>query len=94
MDRGKHPFAVFGLHHTHAISILQFFWCFAAMVLLLFVSVSAPVWHHVYFLKAFANNSEIRYGIWGYCTKAATSGWQCGDASLGYGLNLNPIGLE
>jgi hypothetical protein len=28
-------------------------------------------------LKAFANASEIRYGIWGYCTNIAGAGWDC-----------------
>ncbi|GHJ88129.1 hypothetical protein NliqN6_4531 [Naganishia liquefaciens] len=71
-----------------------FFWCFAAMVLLLFVSVSAPTWHQVYFLKAFANASEIRYGIWGYCTNIAGAGWDCSSARLGYDLDLTPLGVD
>ncbi|KAJ9096738.1 hypothetical protein QFC21_005008 [Naganishia friedmannii] len=64
------------------------------MVLLLFVSVSTPVWHQIYFLKAFANNSEIRWGIWGECSKAATSGWTCSKSTLGYALNLQPVGTD
>lgn len=64
------------------------------MVLLLFVSVSAPTWREVYFLKAFANASEIRYGIWGYCANVGGAGWQCSKASLGYPLDLTPVGLE
>jgi hypothetical protein len=57
------------------------------MVLLIFVSVSSPVWHNIYFLKATVNE-EIRYGIWGYCIQ----GGECSRAMFGYMPSVNQIG--
>lgn len=59
------------------------------MVLLIFVSVSAPAWHSVYFLKATAAE-EIRYGIWGYCIQ----GGSCSGSTLGYNPSVEPVGGE
>jgi len=71
-----------------------FFWCFAAMVLLLFVSVSAPTWHDIYFLGAWSSSksTEIRYGIFGYCVVGGSGG--CSKHSLGYDITLSPIGVD
>ena len=57
------------------------------MVLLIFVSVSSPVWENIYFLKATVTD-EIRYGIWGYCI----TGGECSKATLGYQAGLGPVG--
>lgn len=64
-----------------------FFFCFAAMVLLIFVSVSVPVWDKIYFLKATVTD-EVKFGIWGYCT----SGVGCTDSTLGYRVTLDTVG--
>lgn len=64
-----------------------FFFCFAAMVLLIFVSVSTPVWRNIYFLKATVTE-EIRYGIWGYCVQ----GGDCSNAMLGYAPSIEQVG--
>ncbi|KAG7562336.1 hypothetical protein FFLO_02228 [Filobasidium floriforme] len=64
-----------------------FFFCFAAMVLLIFVSVSTPVWRNIYFLKATVTE-EIRYGIWGYCVQ----GGECSSAMLGYAPSIEQVG--
>lgn len=66
-----------------------FFFAFSAMVLMLFVSVSAPTWRDVYFLQASAGGNSIRYGIFGYCTQN-----MCSKHSLGYDLSLAPIGVN
>lgn len=60
------------------------FFAFAAMTLLLFASVSSPVWDRIYFLKAVANNQEIRWGVFGRCILNG----MCSKASLGYDLSL------
>lgn len=70
-------------------AFLGFFFCFAAMVLLLFVSVSAPTWNKIYFLEAKNGVNYIRYGIFGYCTNNG-----CSAHSLGYDLTLDPIGVN
>jgi len=60
------------------------FFLFAAFVLLVFVSVSAPVATWLYFLKAETSGVEIRFGVWGYCTRAGSGDWTCTSKSLGY----------
>merc|ERR1712110_767933 len=42
------------------------FFAFAAMVLLVFASVSAPVWNSISFLNAGSGPSAIRFGVFGY----------------------------
>ncbi|WVQ84736.1 hypothetical protein IAT38_006893 [Cryptococcus sp. DSM 104549] len=61
------------------------FFCFAAMVLLLFVSVSPPVWDKVSFLKATAGSGQTVYGVFGSCVK----GGSCTRRAVGYALNIN-----
>ncbi|KAI0305530.1 actin cortical patch SUR7/pH-response regulator pali [Multifurca ochricompacta] len=43
-----------------------FFFCFAATVLLVLVSVSVPTWNTVYFLRASNGRSDLRFGVFGY----------------------------
>jgi len=42
------------------------FFCFFAMVLLIIVSVSAPTWNSVYFLRAFSGGLNYHFGVFGY----------------------------
>ncbi|KZO97749.1 pali-domain-containing protein [Calocera viscosa TUFC12733] len=42
------------------------FFCFAAMVLLIFASISVPVWNKVTFLNATWDGAEVDFGAWGY----------------------------
>lgn len=68
-----------------------FFFCFAAMVLLLFVSVSAPTWNSIYFLRVNAISApatQLRFGIFGTCV----TGKGCSSATLGYPLTLSGLG--
>jgi len=60
------------------------FFLFAAFVLLIFVSVSAPVADWLYFLKATSGGTEIRLGNWGACVRLAGGSFSCTDKSLGY----------
>ena len=60
------------------------FFAFAAMALLIFVSVSPPVWDRVNFLEATIGGQTSIYGVFARCV----SGQSCGngDASIGYNL--------
>ncbi len=60
---------------------------FAAMVLLLFVSVSAPTWNRIFFLEVRNAANYVRYGIFGYCTNNG-----CSSHTFGYPLTLNALG--
>ncbi|KAI0256183.1 actin cortical patch SUR7/pH-response regulator pali [Lactifluus subvellereus] len=42
------------------------FFCFIAMMLLIFVSASVPTWDSVYFLRANVGGLEYRFGVFGY----------------------------
>lgn len=64
------------------------FFTFAAAVLLIFVSVSAPTWRDIYFLSASNGQGTIRYGVFGYCTASGA----CSKTSLGYQLSTAAIG--
>jgi len=60
------------------------FFCFAAMVLLIFVSVSVPVWNDIYFLDANVNGHEIRFGIWGFTGSPKHLGYTFDPSILGF----------
>jgi hypothetical protein len=60
------------------------FFCFAAMVLLIFVSVSVPVWNAIYFLSANINGRVIRFGVWGYTGSQRQIGYSFDPAALGF----------
>ncbi|CDZ97306.1 Actin cortical patch SUR7/pH-response regulator PalI [Phaffia rhodozyma] len=64
-----------------------FFFAFAAMVLLVIVSVSVPIWDSVYFLKATLNSETVTFGNWGYCVQ----GGSCTSAKYGYDLTSTLI---
>jgi len=51
------------------------FFCFAAMVLLIFVSVSVPVWNDVSFLDSIIAGKMVRFGVWGYTGSATKVGY-------------------
>jgi len=51
------------------------FFCFAACVLLIFVSVSPPTWNSVYFLNARTGASTIRFGVFGYTGSSTSVGY-------------------
>jgi hypothetical protein len=62
------------------------FFAFAAMALLIFVSVSPPVWDKVNFLDATIGGQNSIYGVFAKCVQ----GQACsnGDASIGYNLQV------
>ena len=47
------------------------FFCFAAMVLLIFVSVSSPTWERISFLDV----GNLHFGVFGYTGSQAHVGW-------------------
>jgi len=82
------------------------FFCFAAMVLLVFASVSVPVWSRVTFLNTNIGGHEVDFGCWGYTGVKAHLGYSfqqalglTSDSKLGqtvihnltYVLVLHPI---
>jgi len=58
--------------------------CFAAMVLLIFASVSVPVWNDVYFLNANINGRVIRFGVWGFTGSQKHLGYTFDPTVLGF----------
>ncbi|KAF9520494.1 hypothetical protein BS47DRAFT_636268 [Hydnum rufescens UP504] len=59
--------------------------CLAAMILLIFVSVSVPVWDKISFLDTKVQGKTIKFGIWGYTGS---------QKKLGYAINGALIGLS
>jgi len=49
--------------------------CFAATVLLIIASVSAPVWNEVSFLNVGVAPNELRYGVFGYTGSKVAIGY-------------------
>ncbi|EJU05234.1 pali-domain-containing protein [Dacryopinax primogenitus] len=83
------------------------FFCFAAMVLLIFASISVPVWSKVTFLNASWAGAEVDFGCWGYTGSPRQLGYYWPNAlpgitntrlsqtvfhNLTYVLVLHPIG--
>lgn len=63
------------------------FFLFASIVLLIFASVSVPVWSAIYFVKAdFTSSSSAKLGMWGLCQYSSGSS-SCTSAQLGYRLD-------
>lgn len=60
------------------------FFCFAACVLLIFVSVSPPTWESVYFLNAGTGAGRIRFGVFGYTGSGTSVGYEFPAAYSGY----------
>ncbi|KAJ3552361.1 hypothetical protein NP233_g12901 [Leucocoprinus birnbaumii] len=58
------------------------FFCFAAMVLLIFVSVSVPTWDMVSFLNVGDGNRQIRYGVFGFTGSKPHIGYMFGNDRL------------
>ncbi|WVO14976.1 hypothetical protein L204_102618 [Cryptococcus depauperatus] len=58
------------------------FFCFAAVVLLIFVSVSPPVWDKVNFLHVTAHSQKTVFGVFGECIQ----GGNCTKRAVGYNL--------
>jgi len=58
------------------------FCCFSAMVLLLFVSVSVPVWKDISFLDTKIDGRVIKFGLWGYTGSKQTLGYSLRPAGI------------
>ncbi|KAF8710440.1 Pali protein, partial [Rhizoctonia solani] len=66
------------------------FFCFAACVLLVIVTVSAPIWNDVSFLNASVGGREIHFGVFGYTGSERRLGYEIDPAILGLNTdNLN-----
>ncbi|KAF9269790.1 pali-domain-containing protein [Marasmius fiardii PR-910] len=67
------------------------FLCFAATVLLVFVSVSSPTWEDVYFLEAGNGRGTIRFGVFGYTNSDTRIGYRGLEPLTQLGLSSNDI---
>ncbi|KAI9461229.1 pali-domain-containing protein [Lactarius psammicola] len=77
------------------------FFCFLATALLVIVSVSAPTWNSVYFLRATNGGLSYRFGVFGYTGTQVRVGYRfpitTGELSsvtihnLTYTLILHPV---
>jgi len=66
------------------------FLCFAAMVLLIFVSISAPVWERISFLDVTTGGRTIHFGVFGYTGSPRSVGYFFDPTVLGLdNTNLN-----
>ncbi|GJJ13590.1 putative secondary metabolism biosyntheticenzyme [Clathrus columnatus] len=66
------------------------FFAFAAMVLLIFVSVSVPTWNAIYFLRVFTEGHDIRFGIFGFTGSGRSVGYTFDPSIVGLSnTNLN-----
>jgi len=61
------------------------FFCFAACVLLIFVSVSAPTWNAISFLNVSFNGRSIHFGCFGYTGT---------HTHVGYTFDASQIGIS
>jgi len=59
------------------------FLCFAAMVLLIFVSVSAPTWEKISFLNVNQGGQTLHFGVFGYTGTAKHVGYFFDSTRLG-----------
>jgi len=58
------------------------FFVFAAMVLLIFVSVSEPTWDRVSFLDVTRGGSTTHYGVFGYTSTGTSIGYRFDNARM------------
>lgn len=68
--------------------------CFAACVLLIFVSVSSPTWEKISFLNVPSDNGEIHFGVFGYTGSATHIGYNFNPSISGFDssrINTNII---
>ncbi|CAE6437345.1 hypothetical protein ACGC1H_004426 [Rhizoctonia solani] len=68
------------------------FFCFAACVLLIIVTLSAPIWNDVSFLNASVGGREVHFGVFGYTGSAHKLGYTIDPAVLG--LNSNNLNTK
>ncbi|KAF5351853.1 hypothetical protein D9756_007729 [Leucocoprinus leucothites] len=58
------------------------FLCFAAMVLLIFVSVSSPTWEKISFLNVGVGSNQVHYGVFGFTGSQRAIGYEFGNDRL------------
>jgi len=62
------------------------FFCFAAFVLLIIATISAPIWNSVYFLQATVNGVTVNFGVFGYTGIP--------QRTLGYSITPETFGVD
>ncbi|KAJ7218089.1 pali-domain-containing protein [Mycena pura] len=58
--------------------------CLLAAVLLTFVSVSAPTWDKIYFLRAGSGNATVHFGVFGFSGTPTGIGYRFSPSSLDF----------
>jgi len=69
-------------------ALLGIFFCFAATVLLIFVSISPPTWDKISFLNVRSGGREIRYGLYGRTGSRTSIGYRFIPESSGVNTNV------
>ncbi|KIO20264.1 hypothetical protein M407DRAFT_245892 [Tulasnella calospora MUT 4182] len=62
------------------------FFCFVALVLLVFATVSAPIWESISFLNTNIGGREIHFGVFGYTGSARHLGYPIDQLNTRNGL--------
>ncbi|KAG8902852.1 hypothetical protein FRB99_004014 [Tulasnella sp. 403] len=65
------------------------FFCFVAFVLLLIVTLSAPIWNDISFLNAIIGGREIHFGVFGYTGSPKKLGYPLDQLNVNGGLFTN-----
>jgi len=68
--------------------------CISALILLVFVTVSAPVWNSISFLDVDINGKSTHFGFLGYTGSSKQLGYYIDSTALGFnydGLNTLPV---
>jgi len=69
------------------------FFCFAATVLLVFVSVSVPTWDKISFLDVGTGHNQIRYGVFGFTGSKIAIGYDFKGLNTA-NLNISALNLN
>lgn len=60
------------------------FCCITALILLIFATISTPIWNDIFFLEVTANGATTRFGAFGYTGSPKQVGYYIDSAALGF----------
>ena len=58
--------------------------CITALILLIFATISTPIWNDIFFLEVTANGATTRFGAFGYTGSPKQLGYYIDSAALGF----------
>ena len=58
--------------------------CISALILLIFATISTPIWNDIFFLEVTANGKTTRFGAFGYTGSPKQVGYYIDSAALGF----------